>query len=85
MIQTPQIEPVTNMIRDHKSVLAKLKQGPVFLAQRSKPAAVLVAPALWDEMTAELARLRRMVEFDRQFAEMDAGNVVEFTITHAPA
>lgn len=84
MIQTPQIEPVTNMARDHKSVLAKLKKGPVFLAQRSKPAAVLVAPALWDEMTAELSRLRRMVEFDRQFAEMDAGNVEVFNINQAP-
>ena len=47
-------------------------------------AAVVVAPAIWDEMTAELARLRRMIAFDRQFAEMDAGNVEVFDISQAP-
>jgi hypothetical protein len=41
-MQTPQIEPVTSMVKDHKAVLAMLKAGPIFLAQRSRPAAVLV-------------------------------------------
>jgi hypothetical protein len=82
MIQTPQIESVTKMVRDHKGLLAKLRTGPVFLAQRSAPAAVLVSPQMWDDLTRELARLRRMVEFDRQLASND---FVEFDISQAPA
>jgi hypothetical protein len=69
------------MVRNHKSILAKLEKGPVFLAQRSKPAAVLVAPALWDDLTSELARLRRMIDFDRQLDAIRAGDYVEYAPT----
>jgi PHD/YefM family antitoxin component YafN of YafNO toxin-antitoxin module len=76
MVRTPQIEPVSEMSKNHKSVLAKLESGPVFLANRSRTAAVMLSPALWDEMTAELSRLRRIIQADRDFAEMRAGNYV---------
>jgi PHD/YefM family antitoxin component YafN of YafNO toxin-antitoxin module len=76
MIQTPQIEPVTQLVKNHKGIFAKLEKGPVFLAQRSRTAAVMLSPAQWDEMTAELSRLRRIIEGDRQLAEMHAGNYV---------
>lgn len=78
MIQAPQIEPVSNLARDYRSMFAKLKAGPVFLAQRSKPAAVLVSVDEWTATANELARLRRMVEFDRQLAAIRAGEYVEY-------
>jgi PHD/YefM family antitoxin component YafN of YafNO toxin-antitoxin module len=56
-MKTPQIEPVTSMVKDHKAVLAKLKSGPVFLAQRSRPAAVLVSVEQWDDLMQELELL----------------------------
>jgi PHD/YefM family antitoxin component YafN of YafNO toxin-antitoxin module len=76
MIRTPQIEPVSQMAKDYKKILAKLESGPVFLAQRSRPAAVMVSPIQWDEMTAELSRLRRIIQADQDFAEMRAGNYI---------
>jgi prevent-host-death family protein len=50
-----------------------LQAGPVFLAQHSKPAAVLVSVEDWTATAKELARLQRIIEADRQFAEVDAG------------
>ncbi len=86
MVQTPQIIPVTTLARDHKNVIASLgSTSPIFLAQRSRTAAVLLAPSLWDDLTSELARLRRLVEYNRQLAEMEAGNRVEFKISEMAA
>lgn len=78
MIQTPQIEPITNMQRDHKAVLAKLKTGPVFLAQRSKPAAVLVSVEQWDAMVKQLKRMEAIEEARKIRAriEQDPSSVV---------
>ena len=53
MLKTPQIEAVTNFLKDHKAVLKKLQTGPIFLAQRSKPTAVLVSVAEWDHIVEE--------------------------------
>jgi PHD/YefM family antitoxin component YafN of YafNO toxin-antitoxin module len=78
MILTPQIQPISELARDHKTLLRKLKSGPVFLAQRGRPAAVVVSPQQWDSIATELSRLRRIVEGDRQFAEIRAGNYVGF-------
>jgi len=78
MIQAPQIEPISNLARDYRTMLAKLKTGPVFLAQRSKPAAVLVSVEEWTATANDLARLRRMVEFDRQLAAIRTGEYVEY-------
>jgi PHD/YefM family antitoxin component YafN of YafNO toxin-antitoxin module len=62
---------------EHVRVFTMLSKGPVVLAQRSKPTAVLVSVADWDSMAGELARLRRIVEADRQFAEIRAGKFIE--------
>jgi PHD/YefM family antitoxin component YafN of YafNO toxin-antitoxin module len=75
---TPQIEAVSNLARNYKALLAKCKNGPVFLVQNSQEAAVMVSPAEWRATAAELARLRRTVEMDRQFAEIRAGNYVDY-------
>lgn len=54
----PQIEPVSNLARDHRTVFGKLERGPVILANRSQPQAVLVSVDQWDEIARELEELR---------------------------
>jgi prevent-host-death family protein len=71
MVKTPQIEPVTNFLKDHKAILEKLEEGPVFLAQRSKPAAVLISVGDWDHMVEELEHYRMTWLADQRSREMD--------------
>jgi DNA-binding transcriptional regulator/RsmH inhibitor MraZ len=59
--------------------------GEVVIERYGKPMVAVVNYDHWSRMANELARLRRIIEADRQFAEMDAGNVVEFDISQAPA
>ena len=69
----PQIESVTILSRNYKGVFNKLLQGPVFLANRSKPAAVLLSLHDYEVMAnalAELKRLRRLVRADQSFQEL---------------
>jgi prevent-host-death family protein len=77
MQRAPQVEPISNLQRSHLELLRKLDKGPVFLSQRGNLAAALISIADWDRMADELNRLRRMVEFDRQFAQVRAGNFVD--------
>jgi prevent-host-death family protein len=68
MLQMPQIEPVTRMVRDHRGVLEKLKDGPVFLTQRGREAAVIVSVAEWRliaTLLKELEDLRRQARIER--------------------
>jgi prevent-host-death family protein len=74
---SPQIVPISDFRIRQAEVLTKLNRGPVFLAQRSKPAAVLLSMAEWDQMTEELKRLRRYAEAFRQFEEIRSGNYVD--------
>jgi prevent-host-death family protein len=73
MNKVHQIEPITHMQTKPTEVLSLLDAGPVILAQRSKPAAVLVSVAEWDSIADELARLTRIVAADKHFEEMRAG------------
>lgn len=76
----PQIEPITSMTRDHKSVLSKLKAGPVFLAQRSSPAAVLLSVRDYERLMlaeSELQHIKRMMTADSDFAAMRQGAFFE--------
>ena len=50
----PQIEPITQMARDHKTLIGKLKDGPVVLSSHSKAAAVMVSVQMWNQPDAEL-------------------------------
>jgi hypothetical protein len=77
MQPSPQVEPVSNLQRGAPAVLRKLAKGPVFLSQRGVLAAAVVSIKDWDAMVSELARLRRMVEYDRQFAEARSGNYID--------
>lgn len=69
----PQIEPVTRLARDHKSVFALLKNGPVILAQHSKAVAVLVDADTWNETLRRLAILERIALGDRASAAIRGG------------
>jgi prevent-host-death family protein len=77
MSASPQIVPISDFRIRQAEVLTRLHRGPVFLAQRSKPAAVLLSMEEWDRLQSELQRLRRMAEADRQFAEIRAGNYTD--------
>jgi len=78
MLNMPQIEPVTGLSRDYKTIFAKLAKGPVFLAQRSKPAAVLLSVGEYEKMINRLKQLELLLEGKRILAEMasDPVNVV---------
>ncbi len=67
----PQIEPITRLQREHNTILDLLRKGPVILTQRSKPAAVMVAPEEWDATAKELKRLRHLELCDWVSQEMD--------------
>lgn len=54
MHKTQQFEPITTMQRHPQQVLALLDNGPVVLANRSKPAAILVSVAQWDRLIERL-------------------------------
>ncbi|MEZ4866105.1 MAG: type II toxin-antitoxin system prevent-host-death family antitoxin [Caldilineaceae bacterium] len=49
-MKTPQIVPVSDLRMKHLEVFAMMDKGPVFLAQRSKPAGVLVSVTQWDRL-----------------------------------
>jgi prevent-host-death family protein len=62
MDRVQQIVPISDMKLKHAAVLSLLKKGPVVLAQRSKPAAVLVSVAQWDRMADEIEELRDQID-----------------------
>jgi len=72
--------PISAMQRDYRGTLAKTAKGPVILALRGKPEAVLMSASDYERfvlMEVELKRLRRIMQADRDFAEMRAGNYTE--------
>ncbi len=69
LTQTPQIEAITTLARDHKKVFSKLKTGPVFLAQRSQPTAVLVSIEQWDEIVKHVQRLEFIAKAEQILEE----------------
>ncbi|MDQ3249706.1 MAG: type II toxin-antitoxin system Phd/YefM family antitoxin [Chloroflexota bacterium] len=53
----PQLVPVSELRYNHKKVFARLGDGAVLLAQRSKAAAVLVSVEEWDRRAKRLQEL----------------------------
>jgi prevent-host-death family protein len=66
----PQIEPVTKLSRDYKGIFAKLQRGPVFLAQRSQPAAVLLSVREYEQLVDRVKHLEILIEGKRILSEM---------------
>ena len=54
MTTTEQIVPVSDFRIHQSNVLDKLTNGPVYLTQRSKPAAVLLSTTFWDQLLNRL-------------------------------
>ena len=52
--KTQQFEPITSVQRNPAKVLSMLTNGPVILASRSKPTAILVSVELWDRLVEQL-------------------------------
>jgi prevent-host-death family protein len=57
MYEVPQMASIADLRNSHIQVFAMLKQGPVIIASRSKPAAVLVSPEQWNALMQELETL----------------------------
>jgi PHD/YefM family antitoxin component YafN of YafNO toxin-antitoxin module len=68
----PQIEPVTTLSKDYKSIFSKLNKGPVVLAMRSRPAAVLLSVGDYEKMVTRLEQLELLLEAKRNLARAEA-------------
>jgi|GEM_PF-1012271 len=69
-ILTQQVVPISDFRIHQSKTLEKMAHGPVYLAQRSKPVAVLVAAEQWDKTVSRLETLESMSaqqKFDGQF------------------
>lgn len=68
----PQIEPVTSLSKDYRSVFSKLDNGPVILASRSRPAAVLLSVDDYEKLMTRLEYFELVAEAKRNLAKADA-------------
>lgn len=69
-----QIVPISDLKLHHAQVLGRLTKGPVVLAQRSRPRAVLVSIEEWNKRAEELAHYRHLAMLDEQFKQAMSGN-----------
>lgn len=81
MDKVQQFEPITHMQTKPSEVLAKLEAGPVILAQRSKPAAVLVSVAQWDRLIERLEDQADIIDALEAKLEIVTGKVEMMTQT----
>lgn len=76
----PDVVPVSQLRTHHRELFHQIEEGPVILAQRSKPAAVLVSVAEWNakEKRLEILEARlRYLEVKQQF-EKEPPRMVSF-------
>jgi prevent-host-death family protein len=66
MQPTPQVEPISRLSRDHNSLMRMIANGPVWLTQRAKAAAVLVSVKQWDEIVQRMADLQKQLQAERR-------------------
>ena len=62
MHPVPQMAPISDLKHRHLEVFKRLKNGPVILANRSQPAAVLVSPERWNAIAEYVADLECGIE-----------------------
>lgn len=65
--------PASALRNKRAEVVAQLSKTPIRLDNTG----VLINSDKWDELMKEMARLQRLVEYDRILAEMKAGNYTE--------
>ncbi|RLT45162.1 MAG: type II toxin-antitoxin system Phd/YefM family antitoxin [Chloroflexi bacterium] len=76
----PQIEPVTSLSNDYKSIISKLANGPVILAEQNRSAAVLLSVSEYERMSSRLDHLELLREAKRNLAK--AALHPDTTISH---
>jgi prevent-host-death family protein len=72
MNRIPQMASVSDLKNRHLEVIAKLAQGPVLLASRNQPTAVLVSPELWNEIVDLLEDYEDLVVIQERVNEAAA-------------
>ena len=73
MQTVPQIRPISDMSQRQGEVMPLLDNGPVILAARSKPTAVMVSVDTWDKMILRIEELEDSVEVWRGLYEVETG------------
>lgn len=81
MNKVQQFEPITHMQTKPGEVLAKLNAGPVILAQRSKPAAVLVSVEQWNRLIERLEDQEDIIDALETKLEITTGKAEMMTQT----
>ncbi|MFN8490007.1 MAG: type II toxin-antitoxin system prevent-host-death family antitoxin [Caldilineaceae bacterium] len=72
MDKVQQIVPISEMATRQQAVMRLLATGPVVLASRSRPVAVLVSVQDWDALISEVEELRD--KLDVQEADLALGD-----------
>ena len=74
MNPVPEIAPISDMRVRQTEIVQKAKQGPVALVERgSKPALVVLSPALWNALAEHLEFLEDAVAVYRKKWEVATG------------
>jgi prevent-host-death family protein len=68
MTEVPQMATVAELRHKHLELFGKLKQGPIVIAQRSKPAAVLVSVEAWNRQVKHLRELQLLLLHHKRWA-----------------
>jgi prevent-host-death family protein len=63
MATMPDVVPVSDLRGRHKEIFQKIEEGPILLAQHSRPAAVLVSVADWNAREKQLELLEARIEY----------------------
>ncbi len=71
--------PISDLRKDQAKVLAMIKRTPVVLMNRGDVAGVFVKVEQWNQTLDELRQLRRIIQADKHFAEMRAGDFIDMT------
>jgi len=82
-MKTPQIVPVSDLRMKHVQVFAMMDNGPVFLAQRSKPAGVLVSITQWDRLMEMLEDQSDLIDALKMELAIARGEETVETLTEA--
>jgi prevent-host-death family protein len=69
--------PVSDLRNKQAEIVKQLDETPILLTRGGYGAGVLVHPDKWNQLMRELARLQRLVDYDKLLAEMKAGNYSE--------
>jgi prevent-host-death family protein len=61
MERIPQMVSVSDLKNRHLEVLAKVARGPVLLATRNRPTAVLLSPEMWEGLMDRIEDLEDLI------------------------